>query len=59
MARETSRLPGHPHFRELLPLLKNLGPPRAMRLRTLPPYFFRAIPWGIAQRTAGFLHLET
>ncbi len=47
------------HFREPSALPKNLGSPLRMRLRTLQPSFFRAIPRGIAQRTAGFRHPET
>src|SRR5260370_28115366 len=59
MVKETLGLPVHLHFREPLPLLKNLGPVLLMRSRTLPPSFFRVIRRGIAQRVAGSRHLKT
>src|SRR5260370_35215982 len=59
LVRETFALPVHLHVREPLPLPRNVGPALLMRLTALPRSFFRAIPPGIAQRAAGFRHLET
>src|SRR5579859_5507339 len=59
MVRETLGLPTHLRFREPLPLLKNLGIAFLMRLRRLPPPFFRVIRRGATQTAAGFRHLET
>src|SRR5437879_1781767 len=58
MVRETLGLPVHPHFRELLPLLKNLGPALLMRLRMRLSSFFPAIPRGIAQKQEGSRHFK-
>src|SRR4029077_17940643 len=59
MVRETLGPPVHLHFLEPSPLLRNLALPRLLRVRTLQPSFFRALPRGIAQTTAGFRHPET
>ena len=51
-------LPVHLQFREPSPLLRTLGSPLLMSLRTLLPSLFPAIPPEIVQRAAGFRHFE-